>query len=214
ASSSAAASLATQNPTVAALGTPLSAELHELRVIATSPREYATQTRFIILGRRSGPPSGNDNTMLMIHSKDRVGALMEVLQVFASRNVNVRQIENRPTTSGAEARFFLEISGHHSDTALQQAITGHSDQVRPLDYDRLRALHSGNIPPSPSRSPGDGSRKAGFRLAGRCNLLCHQRRAHKTQAAAVSDVASADGMRLRALTGHGLGEFLFSRESE
>ena len=123
ASSSAAANLAAQNPTVAALGTPLSAELHDLRVIATSPREYATQTRFIILGRRSGPPSGNDNTMLMIHSKDRVGALMEVLQVFASRNVNVRQIENRPTTSGTQARFFLEISGHHSDATLQQAIT-------------------------------------------------------------------------------------------
>lgn len=123
ASSSAAAALAAQNPTVAALGTPLTAELHGLRVIATSPREYATQTRFIILGRRSGPPSGNDNTMLMIHSKDRVGALMEVLQVFASRNVNVRQIENRPTSCGTQARFFLEISGHHTDATLQQAIT-------------------------------------------------------------------------------------------
>jgi chorismate mutase/prephenate dehydratase len=135
ASSSAAATLAAQNPAIAALGTPLSAELHDLRVIATSPREYATQTRFIILGRRSGPPSGNDNTMLMIHSKDRVGALMEVLQIFATRNINVRQIENRPTPCGTQARFFLEISGHHSDPAIQQAVTAleqHAAQVKTL----------------------------------------------------------------------------------
>ncbi len=135
ASSGAAATLASQNASIAALGTPLSAELHGLRVIATSPREYATQTRFIILGRRSGPPSGNDNTMLMIHSRDRVGALMEVLQIFAARNINVRQIENRPTPCGTQARFFLEISGHHSDSAIQQAVTAleeHAVQVKVL----------------------------------------------------------------------------------
>lgn len=135
ASSGDAAALAALHPTTAALGTPLSAELHGLRVIDTSPREYATQTRFIILGRRSGPPSGTDNTMLMIHSKDQVGALMEVLQVFATRNINVRQIENRPTPGGAQARFFLEISGHHSDDTLQQAVAAleeHAVQVKVL----------------------------------------------------------------------------------
>lgn len=135
ASSGAASTLAAQQANVAALGTPLSAELHDLRVIATSPREYATQTRFIILGRRSGPPSGTDNTMLMIHSKDRVGALMEVLQIFATRNINVRQIENRPTPCGTQARFFLEISGHHSETALHEAVTvleEHAVQVKIL----------------------------------------------------------------------------------
>jgi len=73
--------------------------------------------------------------MLMIHSKDRVGALMEVLQVFASRNINVRQIENRPTPCGTQARFFLEISGHHSDAAILQAVAAleeHAVQVKVL----------------------------------------------------------------------------------
>ncbi|MBE2286081.1 MAG: chorismate mutase [Prosthecobacter sp.] len=135
ASSNAAAALAAQSASIAALGTPLSAELHGLRVIAASPREYATQTRLIILGRRSGPPSGNDNTMLMIHSRDRVGALMEVLQVFATRNINVRQIENRPTPCGTQARFFLEISGHHADATIRQAVAAleeHAVHVKTL----------------------------------------------------------------------------------
>jgi chorismate mutase/prephenate dehydratase len=64
--------------------------------------------------------------MLMVHASDRVGALLEVLKVFAARNVNVRQIENRPVpddASGTQARFFLEISGHHEDQILQEVIS-------------------------------------------------------------------------------------------
>ncbi|MBL9129873.1 MAG: chorismate mutase [Verrucomicrobiaceae bacterium] len=125
ASSSLAADLAAGEAGVAALDTSLGAELHGLKVLAASPRAYATQTRFIILGRRSGPPSGKDDTMLMVDARDRVGALMEVLQVFASQNVNVRQIENRPMRGGEaerRARFFLEVSGHFEDAAIQGAI--------------------------------------------------------------------------------------------
>lgn len=125
ATSSLAAEEAAREDGIAALGTPLGAELHGLRVLASSPKAYATQTRFIILGRRSGPPSGNDNTMLMVDASDRVGSLMEILQAFASRNVNVRQIENRPMPGdGRQARFFLEVSGHFEDTGIQEAISG------------------------------------------------------------------------------------------
>jgi chorismate mutase/prephenate dehydratase len=126
ASSSLAANHAETEPGTAAVGTPLSAELHGLKIIATTPREYATRARFIVLGSRSGEPSGKDNTMLMVHARDRVGALLEILQIFASRQVNVRQIENRPVPgdqTGTEARFFLEISGHHADAAIVSAIT-------------------------------------------------------------------------------------------
>ncbi len=125
ASSSLAAAHAETEKGAAAVGTPLGAELHELKVIASSPREISSRARFIILGRRSGDPSGNDNTMLMVHASDRVGALLEVLKVFAARNVNVRQIENRPVpgdATGTQARFFLEISGHHEDGTLQEVI--------------------------------------------------------------------------------------------
>lgn len=125
ANSSAAATNAEADPDSAALGTALSAELHGLRVIAGSPSENSTQARFIILGRRSGAPTGKDNTMLMVHSPDKVGALLEVLQAFAGHGVNVRQIENRPVPgdqSGTQARFFLELSGHHEDPSMLSAI--------------------------------------------------------------------------------------------
>lgn len=63
--------------------------------------------------------------MLMVDASDRVGALMEILQAFASRNVNVRQIENRPMPGdGRQARFFLEVTGHFEDAGIQEAIAG------------------------------------------------------------------------------------------
>ncbi len=125
ATSGAAANLAVEEEGAAALGTPLSAELHGLKPIATSPHENSSQARFIILGRRCGAPSGKDNTMLMVHAKDKVGALLEVLQIFAGRGVNVRQIENRPVpgdATGTQARFFLEVGGHCEDPTLSGAV--------------------------------------------------------------------------------------------
>lgn len=125
ATSGGAAARAMEDPATAALGTPLSAELHGMRVLATSPREFSTQTRFIILGRRSGAPTGKDNTMLLVHAKDKVGSLLEILKVFASHRINVRQIENRPVPGNeqsGEARFFLEISGHSMDPVLASAL--------------------------------------------------------------------------------------------
>ena len=63
--------------------------------------------------------------MLLVHARDKVGALLEVLKVFASRGINVRQIENRPVAGdpgGNEARFFLEVNGHCEDDGLKAAI--------------------------------------------------------------------------------------------
>lgn len=124
-SSSIAAVRALEGLGQAALGTPLSAELHGLQVVAHSPSGQSSQARFIVLGSRSGAPSGHDNTMLMVHAKDKVGALLEILQIFATHKVNVRQIENRPAPENhghEQARFFLEISGHHQEDHLQSAI--------------------------------------------------------------------------------------------
>jgi chorismate mutase/prephenate dehydratase len=54
--------------------------------------------------------------------------------VFAQRNVNVRQIENRPGSEG-QASFFLEISGHHEEPCLREvieALTGFGAGVKVL----------------------------------------------------------------------------------
>ncbi len=127
-STSQAAAFATEHPNSAALGTALGAELQGLKIIATSIDDSATQARFIVLGRRPAPPTGNDNTMLMVTARDKMGALMEILEAFVKHSINVRQIENRPvpgddTSSHNHVRFFLEVTGHCHDQALTQAIS-------------------------------------------------------------------------------------------
>lgn len=141
-STSQAAAFACEHPASAALGTALGAELQGLKIIATSIDDSASQARFIVLGRRPAPPTGNDNTMLMVTARDRVGALLEVLQAFAKQNINVRQIENRPvpvdeSASQTHVRFFLEVTGHCHDPALKKAL----DEVL-SDGDAIKVLGS------------------------------------------------------------------------
>jgi chorismate mutase/prephenate dehydratase len=128
-STSQAAAFATEHPNSAALGTALGAELQGLKIIATSIDDSASQARFIVLGRRAAPPTGDDNTMLMVTTRDKVGALMGILESFVKHGINVRQIENRPVPGDDSAahqhvRFFLEVSGHCHDEALAKALSG------------------------------------------------------------------------------------------
>ena len=94
-------------------------------------RSDAAPARFIILGRRASQQTGDDRSMLMVHARDKVGALLEVLKVFAGRGIDVRQIENRPVAGNPgsnEARFFLEVNGHCEDESLKAAVSDFSGQ--------------------------------------------------------------------------------------
>ena len=126
-STSQAAAFATEHPNSAALGTALGAELQGLKIIASSIDDSASQARFIVLGRRPAPPTKHDNTMLMVTARDKMGALVEILEAFVKHRINVRQIENRPVPGDDKAshnhvRFFLEVTGHCHDEALTQTI--------------------------------------------------------------------------------------------
>ncbi|WP_009960305.1 MULTISPECIES: chorismate mutase [Verrucomicrobium] len=141
-STSQAAAFACEHPHSAALGTALGAELQGLKIIATSIDDSASQARFIILGRRPAPPTGNDHTLLMVTARDRVGTLLEILEAFVKQGINVRQIENRPVPSDESAaqshvRFFLEVTGHCNDDNLKTAL----DEVV-SDGDAIKILGS------------------------------------------------------------------------
>ncbi len=126
-STSQAAAFACEHPNSAALGTALGAELQGLKIIAPSIDDSNSQARFIVLGRRTAPSTGNDNTILMVTTRDKMGALMEILEAFVKQGINVRQIENRPVPGDDNAshhhvRFFLEVAGHFHDPSLTKAL--------------------------------------------------------------------------------------------
>jgi prephenate dehydratase len=85
-------------------------------------------TRFVVVAR-PGPvpaPTGADKTTMAVFMReDHPGALLEILEQFASRGVNLCRIESRPTkrTLG-DYCFSIDAEGHIEDARLAEALMG------------------------------------------------------------------------------------------
>ena len=103
--------------------------MYGLEALATeiADNEYAV-TRFVLVAKPAAPPqpSGADKTTLVafMHT-DRPGALLEILEQFAGRGVNLCRIESRPTkTVLGNYCFSIDAEGHLRDPRLAEAMLG------------------------------------------------------------------------------------------
>lgn len=95
-------------------------------------------TRFLIIGKESISPSGQDKTSMLVSAKDQAGALIEILQPLAKHGVSMTSIETRPERPNKWAYvFFIDMLGHIDDANVQLAI----NEIRPKVKD-LRVLGS------------------------------------------------------------------------
>ncbi|QCB95892.1 prephenate dehydratase [Arthrobacter sp. PAMC25564] len=85
-------------------------------------------TRFVLVGRPGVLPerTGADKTTVVVPlPKDRPGALMEILDQFATRGVNLSRIESRPTGQYLGHYFFsIDADGHVADARMADALAG------------------------------------------------------------------------------------------
>ncbi|TVU58278.1 prephenate dehydratase [Paenarthrobacter nitroguajacolicus] len=85
-------------------------------------------TRFILVSRPGLLPerTGADKTTVVVPlPEDHPGALMEILDQFASRGVNLSRIESRPTGQYLGHYFFsIDADGHASDSRVADALAG------------------------------------------------------------------------------------------
>ncbi len=93
-------------------------------------------TRFLVIGRQSFPPSGNDRTSLLVFIRDRPGALYGVLEPLARRGISMNRIESRPEHGHRwQYAFFIDVTGHCEEAPLKDAlaeIAVQGDAVRVL----------------------------------------------------------------------------------
>ena len=86
------------------------------------------QTRFIEIGLAAKPTarSGKDKTSVIVElPTDRPGALLEMLEQFAARGVNLSRIESRPVGDQlGRYRFNIDAHGHIDDEAMAEALMG------------------------------------------------------------------------------------------
>lgn len=124
ASTSKAAEMARSEPRTAAIGSLLAAELYELKVICANIEDNPRNvTRFFVVGREGSKPTGDDKTSLLFITADKPGALVDVLDAFRSKNVNLSFIQSRPSKKrNWEYYFFADAKGHADDQNVQEAL--------------------------------------------------------------------------------------------
>jgi prephenate dehydratase len=114
----------------AAICAPLVAREHPgLSVLAENIGDNpGAVTRFILVSRPGVLPArtGADKTTLVVPlPEDRPGALMEILDQFASRGVNLSRIESRPTGQYLGHYFFsIDADGHAGEARVADALAG------------------------------------------------------------------------------------------
>ena len=118
------AELAAREKNAAAITGTLAAEHYGLRILENDIQDNsANATRFLVLGRQCGPPTGKDRTSFMLGINHKVGALHAALAPFRRYRLNMTKIESRPSKRKAwEYFFFVDCEGHFLDRRVVKAI--------------------------------------------------------------------------------------------
>ncbi|MFA7295929.1 MAG: prephenate dehydratase [Dehalococcoidia bacterium] len=124
-STAAAIESAISEPGTLAIGSHIAADLYGAHVYVDDlADEPGNETRFVVLAREDAPPSGDDKTSIAFTTHhDRPGSLVEVLNIFSNRGLNLTKVESRPTRRALGTYVFLvDFQGHRLDAAVTEAL--------------------------------------------------------------------------------------------
>jgi chorismate mutase/prephenate dehydratase len=124
ASTARAAQMAADEPGAAAIGSNVAAELYGLRIICENIEDIANNiTRFLVISREDARPTGEDKTAILFSTAHKAGALADVLDVFKRYDINMTNIESRPSKKRQwEYYFFVDFLGHRTDKNVQEGM--------------------------------------------------------------------------------------------
>jgi len=108
----------------AALGGALAAGMYGLTMLEESIQDRATNTtRFLVIGEKTCPPTGNDRTSILFAIHDRPGSLVKALQAFDQFHINMSKIESRPSKRRDwEYIFHVDLAGHCENPKVAEAL--------------------------------------------------------------------------------------------
>jgi len=124
ASTARAAQMAANEPRTAAIGSNVAAELYGLRIICENIEDIANNiTRFLVISREDARPTGEDKTAILFSTAHKAGALADVLDVFKRYDINMTNIESRPSKKRQfEYYFFVDFLGHRTDKNVREGM--------------------------------------------------------------------------------------------
>ena len=118
----------------AAIAGDMSCELYQLEKLWEKIEDRPdNSTRFLIIGRESVPPSGDDRTSVVVSVRNKPGALHDLLEPFRRHNVDMTRLESRPSRSSKWSYvFFIDFVGHVEDEAVTKVLDELSADVADL----------------------------------------------------------------------------------
>ncbi len=113
----------------AAIAPPGILEHHDLQLLAENIGDNPKAvTRFVLVSRTVAPPSptGADKTSLIVElPDDHPGALLDMLEQFATRGINLSLLASRPIGDElGRYRFVVDADGHVLDERMADALLG------------------------------------------------------------------------------------------
>jgi chorismate mutase/prephenate dehydratase len=124
-STAAAAQLAHADEKVASIGSEVTADVYDLVAVASGIEDHrGNTTRFLVVGRETPEPSGEDLTSAIFTvRRDQSGALHDLLGPFAKHGVNLTAVQSRPMKGKHwEYNFIVDLEGHQDDPAVRRAL--------------------------------------------------------------------------------------------
>jgi len=124
ASTAEAAIIASKEQHAAAIAHRMAATVYGLDVLHGSIEDMEkNSTRFLVLGRDLGEPTGSDKTSVLFTIPHAPGSLYDALTPFKSHSVNLANLMPRPSRKRSwEYCFFADIFGHVKDENVSRAI--------------------------------------------------------------------------------------------
>ncbi|MEV7632324.1 prephenate dehydratase [Microbacterium sp. NPDC089318] len=117
------------SPAQAAIAAPGIVQHHDVEVLAENIGDNDNAvTRFVLVSKPSAPgaPTGADKTSLIVElPDDRPGALLDMLEQFSTRGINLSLLQSRPVGDAlGRYRFVVDADGHAYDERMADALLG------------------------------------------------------------------------------------------
>jgi chorismate mutase / prephenate dehydratase len=124
ASTAKAAQMAAEQPKAAAIGSKIAAEIYGLKVAYENIEDVTNNiTRFLVINKEDSRRTGEDKTAVLFSTAHKAGALADVLEVFKKYNINLTNIESRPSRKRQwEYYFFVDFLGHRTDENVVEGL--------------------------------------------------------------------------------------------
>lgn len=111
----------------AAIGSSLAAQRYGCSILEDDIEDYpGNQTRFVLLSTKPAPQDLDapyKTSIVCTIAHDQPGSLLQILQEFAHRYVNLTKIESRPSKKGlGDYVFFIDVEGRKDAPQIAAAI--------------------------------------------------------------------------------------------